>query len=118
MEFLITLTIKSTLIIFLSGLLLLAVRKKSATLRHWILSLTMIGLLGLPLFIQLLPIVQVEVPFVPSPPMQMTGTKPTTAKEPKIEIRPHSIPSNEKTILPVGPMAIKKVDLSKRKIWR
>jgi len=76
MELLITLTIKSTLVILVSGLLLLALKRSTATLRHWVISLTMIGLLGLPLFIELLPTKQVEVPFIPKQVIVKTQPKP------------------------------------------
>ena len=99
MDFLIALTIKSTLIILLSSLLMLVLRKHSATLRHWIISLTMIGLLGLPLFIQLLPSIQVEVPFVPAQPIPMVETETKTVHLPQS--------NNEKIVTPIAPISTK-----------
>ncbi len=64
MEFLIDITLKSTLILLFSGLILLGLKKASATLRHWIISLTMIGLLLLPLLVALVPDMEVTVPYL------------------------------------------------------
>ena len=61
MYFFLTLLLKSTLILVLSGLLLLFFRNSSASLRHWIISLSMIGLLVLPFFNQYLPHWEVEM---------------------------------------------------------
>ena len=81
MEFIINLTIKSTLIILLSFLLLRTLKNNAAALRHWVISLTMIGLLGLPLFIGLLPTMQVEVPFLKK---QTSSIKESATVPPKV----------------------------------
>jgi len=65
MEFLINIALKSTLILLFSGLILLSLKKASATLRHWIISLTMIGLLLLPLLVAFIPDMKVTVPYLP-----------------------------------------------------
>ena len=65
MEFLINITIKSSLILLFSGSLLLALKNTSATLRHWVISLTMIGLLGLPLLTLTIPNITVRIPYFP-----------------------------------------------------
>jgi len=65
MEFLINITIKSSLILLFSGSLLLALKNTSATLRHWVISLTMIGLLGLPLLTLTIPNITVTIPHFP-----------------------------------------------------
>lgn len=61
MEFFINITLKSSLILIGSGIILIGLKKAPATLRHWIISLTMIGLLGLPILTEIVPTIQVEV---------------------------------------------------------
>ncbi|MEM1123262.1 MAG: hypothetical protein AAGJ18_22670, partial [Bacteroidota bacterium] len=99
MEFFINIALKSTLILLGSGLILLSLKRTSATLRHWVISLTMIGLLVLPVLTQMLPTVSVEVPeYVMAPKIiaegqsiakplsgsiiQSEAAKEVTAKEP------------------------------------
>lgn len=65
MEFLINITIKSTFILLLSGTLLWTLKNATATLRHWVISLTMIGLLALPLLVGIMPDLLVTVPYLP-----------------------------------------------------
>jgi len=62
MEFIINITIKSSLILIGVNIVLLALKQTTATLRHWIISLTMIGLLGLPILVEIVPGIQVEMP--------------------------------------------------------
>ena len=66
MEFLINLTIKSTFILLLSGSTLWLLKNASATLRHWLISLTMIGLLGLPILLGFLPTITITIPYLPA----------------------------------------------------
>ena len=61
MNFLIILLLKATLILIISTLLIIFLQKASASLRHWIISLTFIGLLALPLLVNWLPNWKVEV---------------------------------------------------------
>ena len=63
MHLAIILLIKSTFLLSLAILLLLACRRTSASLRHWIISLTLIGLLVLPLCTYFLPNLEVEIPY-------------------------------------------------------
>ncbi|MEM6319386.1 MAG: M56 family metallopeptidase [Bacteroidota bacterium] len=58
------LLLKATLLLSLSILLLLACRKASASLRHWIISLTLIGLILLPFLGNVVPNVAIEVPIL------------------------------------------------------
>lgn len=60
MNFLITLLLKATLCLALTSLLYLAARKASASLRHWMISLSLIGLLVLPFSSSILPAWKVE----------------------------------------------------------
>ena len=60
MNFLITLLLKATLCLALTSLLYLSVGKASASLRHWIISLSLIGLLVLPFSSTVLPEWEVE----------------------------------------------------------
>lgn len=60
MNFLITLLLKATLCLALTALLYLITRKASASLRHWIISLSLIGLLVLPFSSSVLPEWKVE----------------------------------------------------------
>lgn len=76
MEFLIDITLKSTLILLFSGLILLGLKKASATLRHWIISLTMVGLLLFPLLMKLTPNMEVVIPYLP-PNEVVSAIKPT-----------------------------------------
>lgn len=60
MNFLITLLLKATLCLALTSLVYLAAKKASASLRHWIISLSLIGLLVLPFSSSMLPEWEVE----------------------------------------------------------
>ena len=60
----ITLLLKATVLLLLSILLLFACRKASASLRHWVISMTLIGLMVLPFCSNYLPNLKVEVPFL------------------------------------------------------
>lgn len=60
MNFLITLLLKATLCLVLTALLYLVTRTVSASLRHWIISLSLIGLLVLPFSSSVLPEWKVE----------------------------------------------------------
>ncbi|NRB50611.1 MAG: M56 family metallopeptidase [Saprospiraceae bacterium] len=60
MNFLITLLLKATLFLVLTSLLYFAARKASASLRHWMISLSLIGLLALPFSTTMLPEWKVE----------------------------------------------------------
>ena len=99
MEFLIILTIKSTLIILLAAVLLVALKRNSATLRHWVISLTMIGLLGLPLFIEVLPSVTVEVPYLGKQAIPKNEPLPPQAIK-KSKIVEPTIPTHTKVLTP------------------
>lgn len=66
MELLINLTIKSTIILLLAGTVLGVLKNRTATLRHWIISLTLVGLLILPLLLVLLPAITVTIPYLPT----------------------------------------------------
>ncbi len=66
MEFLIGITIKATFILLFSGALLWVLKNATATLRHWVISLTMIGLLILPVLVCMLPDMSVTIPYLPA----------------------------------------------------
>lgn len=78
MHLAITLLIKSTLLLSLTCLLLLAMRNASASLKHWMISLTLIGLLILPFCIHFLPDLEVEVPHYEETFLNKKETIPTT----------------------------------------
>jgi len=80
MELLLNITIKSTLILLLSGSILWMLKNASATLRHWIISLTMIGLLGLPFLLSILPALTVTIPYLPVK-HKTPLSNPTTVEE-------------------------------------
>ena len=81
MYFIIILLIKSTILLSLTCLLLLIGRKASASLKHWMLSLTLIGLLGLPFCIHFLPHLPVEIPYYKELGLQKELTQTTTTKK-------------------------------------
>jgi len=81
MYFIIILLIKSTILLSLTCLLLLIGRKASASLKHWMLSLTLIGLLGLPFCIHFLPHLPVEIPYYKELGLQKELTQTTTKKD-------------------------------------
>ncbi len=60
MNFLITLLLKATICLVLSTLLYFTAKKASASLRHWIVSLSLVGLLVLPFSSTVLPAWKVE----------------------------------------------------------
>ncbi|MBX2871985.1 MAG: hypothetical protein KTR30_07795 [Saprospiraceae bacterium] len=60
MNFIITLLLKATICLVLSTLLYFSAKKASASLRHWIVSLSLVGLLVLPFSSTILPEWQVE----------------------------------------------------------
>ncbi len=64
MNFTFILILKATAILSISSILLFAFRKSSASLRHWIISLTLIGLLILPFFTASLPTWEIETPAI------------------------------------------------------
>ena len=63
MQLIITVILKATLLLSLSIILLGICRKGSASLKHWIISMSLIGLLFVPVFIQFLPHLEVEIPY-------------------------------------------------------
>ncbi|MEM8524048.1 MAG: M56 family metallopeptidase [Bacteroidota bacterium] len=64
MTFTISILIKSTLILLLATALALALKKSSASLRHLVISLSLIALLLLPAFQYFTPAIEVEIPIV------------------------------------------------------
>lgn len=74
MTFIITLLLKASICLLLSAFLLFLFRKASASLRHWIISLSLVGLLVLPFSSNYMPRWEVETPLalveqqLPSPP--------------------------------------------------
>ena len=84
MNFLITLLLKATICLVLSSLLYFAAKKASASLRHWIVSLSLVGLLVLPFSSTVLPAWKVEtavaqlLPTPPQPALSNTTLSPTT----------------------------------------
>lgn len=62
MTFIITLLLKASICLLLSAFLLFLFRKASASLRHWIISLSLVGLLVLPFSSNYMPRWEVETP--------------------------------------------------------
>ncbi|MEM7104939.1 MAG: M56 family metallopeptidase [Bacteroidota bacterium] len=77
MNFALIIIAKATLFLILSSLLILLLKKASASLRHWVISLTMIGLLLLPFFTEYLPGFEVEIEAATELPQFIENLQPT-----------------------------------------
>ena len=105
MEFILNLFIKSSLILLLTGLFLPVLKSTSATLRHWLISLVMIGLLCLPFLMIFIPTIELEAPILVSQEEavkieQQLPFKGAIAKDKITVVEPNPIINKEKNIAP------------------